>query len=639
MDCDILVVGAGLGGCAAAIRAARLGRRVCLIEELGWPGGQISTQGVSHLDEHRYIETFGGTDTYYDLRRAIRAHYRSAFTLAPAAQRDPFLNIGNAWVSRLSFEPRVGASVLDALMAEPHDSGTLQVFYHTRAVAADVYGGRVASVLTRNTESGIEIRFRAAFYLDATDLGDLFPLTATAHTVGMESRAETGEPAAPVSPDRSCTQDFTYPVAVEFCPGEDHTIDKPPWYEVNRDQQPYSFAAQPRQKGAPLYQMFATAPGTYGPFWTYRRVVDAKVFDDPRVPHDISIINWPSNDFRGGTLVDQPPEVQAQRRLEARQLSLGFLYWLQTEAPRDDGGHGYPELMPRPDIMGSVDGLSQAPYIREGRRLRAQRVIREQDIGAASHPGPRAARFDDTVGVGYYPIDIHGCGDNTQSIPTKPFQIPLGAMVPVRTTNLLPAAKNIGTTHITIGAYRLHPVEWAVGDAAAVIAVFCQREGLTPQEVHASPERTRRLQILLLDQRIPLYWYDDVPLEHPAFASVQLLALEGVWESEGDTLHFSPAHRPTTAEGKRRVAALARGIQRLRGTESADPAAAALRPEPEDETLPLEWETAVTLVTQTIPGAPAPLEAHADRELTRGDLAAWLGALLREAMLGKPPGA
>ncbi|HYM69384.1 MAG TPA: FAD-dependent oxidoreductase, partial [bacterium] len=73
--CDVLVVGAGLGGCAAALRAVRLGRRVCLIEETGWPGGQISTQGVSSLDEHRYIETFGGTGSYYALREAIRGYY------------------------------------------------------------------------------------------------------------------------------------------------------------------------------------------------------------------------------------------------------------------------------------------------------------------------------------------------------------------------------------------------------------------------------------------------------------------------------------------------------------------------------------------------------------------------------------
>jgi hypothetical protein len=634
MVCDVLVAGGGLGGVAAALRAARLGQRVCLIEETGWLGGQISSQGVSHLDEHTYIETFGGTAAYYELRNAIRAYYRSQFALTPAAQRNPLLNPGNAWVSRLSFEPRVGASVLDAMLAAPHDSGTLQVFYHTRAVAAEVLGGRVASVLTRQVESGTLLRFRAAYVLDATDLGDLFVLTATAYAAGTESRAETGEPSAPERADPAGTQPFTFPFAVQFCPGEVHTITKPPGYEENRDRQPYSLVADPSAPGAPRYRMFEQAPGTYGPFFTYRRVLDARNFDDPRVTHDVAIINWPSNDFCGGTLVDRRPEDQARLREQARQLSLGFLYWLQTEAPRDDGGTGYPELHPRPDVMGSADGLSQVPYIREGRRLRARQTIREQDIAEAFHPGARAARFDDAVGIGYYPIDIHGCGAGGRNISTRPFQIPLGALVPVRTANLLPAAKNIGTTHLTNGAYRLHPVEWAVGEAAALLAVLCRRTGTLPQEVHARADLTRRLQLALLDQGIPIYWYDDVPLQHPAFTATQLLAIEGVWEGDTTTLHFSPARSMVIGEGKRYVAATARRIMQWRGGPSANPDAGALQPEVEDATLPLRWGAALTLVTLAIPGGTLPARQDENRPVSRGDLAVWLGGLLREAIEG-----
>jgi FAD dependent oxidoreductase len=632
LQCDLLVAGGGLGGVAAALRAARLGRRVCLIEETGWLGGQISTQGVSHLDEHQYIETFGGTDTYYDLRDAIRDYYRSHYSLTAEAQRTPNLNPGNAWVSRLSFEPRVGAAVLDAMLTGPHDSGTLQVFFHTRAVASEVYDGRIASVLTRNTQSGAPIRFRPAYVLDATDHGDLFVLTATAYTVGAESREETGEPSAPAHADRACVQSFTFPFAVEFRPEEVHTITKPPDYEANRLSQPYSLASTPWLPGAPQYRMLETAPNTYGPFFTYRRILDAHRFDDPRVPHDVAIVNWPSNDFRGAPLVDRRPEEQARILEQARRLSLGFLYWLQTEAPRDHGGgSGYPELSPRPDIMGSADGLSQTPYIREGRRLRAKYVIREQDIALAFHAGSRAARFDEAVGVGYYPMDLHGCGRETLSIPTRPFQIPLGALVPVRTVNLLPAAKNIGTTHLTNGAYRLHPVEWAVGDAAAAVAVFCQRVGASPLEVLERHDLTRRLQVFLLDQRIPLYWYDDVPLEHPAFAATQLLAIEGVWEGTGETLHFSPEMGMTLAEGKHRVAALARSIQRWGGSGAADPDADVLQPNPEDTELPLRWSAASTLLLQAVPGADLPPHA-AEAAMTRGELAVWLGARLREAI-------
>ena len=76
VECDVLVVGGGLGGVAAAWAAARRGRSVCLLEETDWLGGQITSQGVSALDEHDYIEAFGGTRTYYQLRETIRDHYR-----------------------------------------------------------------------------------------------------------------------------------------------------------------------------------------------------------------------------------------------------------------------------------------------------------------------------------------------------------------------------------------------------------------------------------------------------------------------------------------------------------------------------------------------------------------------------------
>ena len=49
-------------------------------------------------------------------------------------------------------------------------------------------------------------------------------------------------------------------------------------------------------------------------------------------------------------------------------------------------------------------------------------------------------------------------GDNYIDISSLPFQIPLGALIPERVTNLLPACKNLGVTHITNGCYRLHPV-------------------------------------------------------------------------------------------------------------------------------------------------------------------------------------
>jgi hypothetical protein len=631
ITCDVLVCGAGLGGVAAALRAARLGLRVCLIEETGWPGGQITTQGVSALDEHEYIETFGGTALYYELRDGIRSFYRERYRLSATAQSGASFSPGNAWVSGLSFEPRAAATVLEGMMAGPHDSGALQVFYHTRAAAAEVFSGHIHSVLTRHSESGALIRFRSALVLDATDLGDLLPLTATSYAVGAESQAETGEPSAPDRADPACLQFYTFPFAVEWRPGENHTIQKPERYEDNRAAQPYTFVYRTSDPIAPVYQMFAKAPGTYGAFWTYRRALDASNFDDPSVPNDVSIINWTGNDYRGPSPVGRPALEQVRLYREARLLSLGFLYWLQTEAPRDDGGTGYPELRPRPDVMGSVDGVSQMPYIREGRRLRGLATIREQDIAASTQSGARAAPVAASVGIGLYPIDLHGCSINTVSLPAQPFQIPLGALIPRQTVNLVAAGKCLGTTHLTNGAYRVHPIEWAVGEAAAVLAAFCARSGRTAREIYTNPTLALRLQLLALDQGVPLYWYDDVPLSHPAFVATQLLAIADVWPGAPDTLSFRPDEPVNQLDAKRAIGAAATLVQTAGGR--ATPVAAVLGLTLGDALTPMSLNAMREVLSQTIPDAAQDVQSPPPTDpLTRGDLARWLGGVIRRTV-------
>jgi hypothetical protein len=116
--------------------------------------------------------------------------------------------------------------------------------------------------------------------------------------------------------------------------------------------------------------------------------------------------------------------------------------------------------------------------------------------------------FDDSVGVGCYRIDLHPStgGDNYIDISAYPFQIPLGALLPVRMRNLLPANKNIGTTHITNGCYRLHPVEWNIGEAAGALAAFCLERKVTPHQVREREELLREFQSLLRAQGVELAW-------------------------------------------------------------------------------------------------------------------------------------
>jgi len=84
-------------------------------------------------------------------------------------------------------------------------------------------------------------------------------------------------------------------------------------------------------------------------------------------------------------------------------------------------------------------------------------------------------------------------------VSSWPFQIPLGALIPVRVRNLLPACKNLGTTHITNGCYRLHPVEWNIGEASGALAAYCLNRGLLPRQVRDRAEVLEDFQRLLVD--------------------------------------------------------------------------------------------------------------------------------------------
>ena len=534
--CDVLVVGGGTGGIAAALAAARAGRRVCLLEETDWIGGQLTAQGVSALDEHEHIESFGGTRSYYALREAIRDHYRR---LSPALASAKHPNPGSCWVTRLAFEPRVAVEALSR-MAAPHvDARRLEILTRTKAARAEVSRDRVENVLAVNLDDRRWIRIQPRIVVDATELGDLLPLTGAEYVVGAETKAETGEPhAQPLEPKPHCVQSFTYTFVLENTgPGHSHVIPRPERYEHYRDGQPYSLRIHVH--GGEIYgeetrwleyQVLEQAPGTKGGLWTYRRLIDASLFSSGiGYGNDISMINWPGNDYRDQSILDRSPLEQAQALQDAKRVSLGFLRWLQTEAPQPGAPSGFPELKPRPDVFATADALGKHPYIREGRRLRSLKTVVEQEVSAEYQRGARAQPFEDSVGLGWYPIDIHNSGpdDVGVSCRTRPFQIPLGALIPVRVRNLLAGAKNLGTTHITNGCYRLHPIEWNVGEAAGALAAFALETGHDPAAVPADPRLRREFQQRLVGEGVPLYWFTDVGVDHPAFSLLQLAAVTG----------------------------------------------------------------------------------------------------------------
>lgn len=525
---DLVILGGGLGGCAAALAAARLGCRVVMTEETDWIGGQLTSQAVPP-DEHPWIESFGGTRLYVELRQRIRDYYRRNFPLTAEARAQPYLNPGGGSVSRLCHEPRVALAVLDEMLAPYVASGRLRILRRHELVSATVEGDRVLAVQVRSRESGRELVLQAPLFVDATESGALLPLTGTEYVTGAEAQSETGEPHAKPEAQPHNMQAFTLCFPLEYIPGEDFTIDRPERWEFWRDYVPDLSPPWPGRLFSFVYSHPATLqPRDYGfdaekatGFFLYRRLVNHRNFAPGSYEGDVTLVNWPQNDYLLGNLFECPAE-EAARHLEgARQLNLALLYWLQTEAPRPDGGSGWKGLRLRPDIVGTEDGMAKYPYIRESRRLRAEFTVLEQHVGTearmeqtgASREEVRAASFPDSVGIGSYRIDLHPStgGDNYIDISSLPFQIPLGALLPQRVENLLPACKNLGVTHITNGCYRLHPVEWNIGESVGVLAAYCTRRKTLPRQVRQQASHLRDYQKSLVAAGVPLDWPKVTP--------------------------------------------------------------------------------------------------------------------------------
>ncbi len=517
LRCDVAVVGAGVGGCAAALGALRNGMRVVLTEETDWIGGQLTSQAVPP-DEHAWIESYGCTRLYREYRARVRDYYRTHYPLTEAARANPHLNPGNAWVSRICHEPRVSLAVLEEMLAPHVASGRLTLLLRHEPVGADMARDRLRAVRLRDVDQGAERVVHATCFLDATELGDLLPLTRTEYVTGFESRRQTGEPHAPEEAQPANIQACTFCFAMDYLAGQDHTIDKPSEYTFWRDYVPDLHPAWPGK----LFSLDPPEPATLHPrglnfrpdcdakvprcLWTYRRILDRRNFTPGAFASDVTLVNWPQNDYWLGNIYEVPPAEAARNLRRARALSLSLLYWLQTEAPRPDGGQGWPGLRLRPDVVGTQDGLAKVPYIRESRRILAEFTILEQHIGQHARNEPTAASFADSIGVGSYRIDLHPStgGDNYIDIPSLRFQIPLGALIPRRIDNLIAAAKNIGTTHITNGCYRLHPVEWNIGESAGCLAAEVVLGKTLPRAIRKT--KLRAFQNRIVQQGIEISW-------------------------------------------------------------------------------------------------------------------------------------
>ncbi len=430
VPCEVLIVGGGLAGTAAAYEALLLGHQVCLTELTDWVGGQISSQGTTALDESREQRNqLFYSRGYKELRDRVEAKYGR-------------LNPGECWVSASCFMPYDAHNILMEMLeeAEKRGGGTLQWFPNTvvkqvelnqagnhidqvmaiqhspapgapplnseplSATIADAYtyqdSDRFTKTIIEFVPAGLNPHIAQAgvsqrvdwFVVEATETGEVIALAGVPYQLGLDPRSPLNPSSPVVQRDPYCTQGFTYTFAMERT-AEPQTYEVPEFYSTYA---PYYSWEKTRDS-------LKTPQDQFDFVFTYRRLWSADPEAEARISGvsrpqvgDISMQNWTwGNDYRPGTqqdnLILSQDQLQASGQLEpggwmgglrtetlrkGEENALGFFYWLTTGTTDSqiDDSWKQPDpynvfLQGLDSPMGTVHGLSKYPYIREGRRI------------------------------------------------------------------------------------------------------------------------------------------------------------------------------------------------------------------------------------------------------------------------------
>ncbi len=432
IGCDMMIAGGGLSGTATAYEGLLAGKTVCMTEITDWVGGQITSQGVSALDERptqRAKKYF--PRGYLEFRQKIQDRYGK-------------LNPGDCWVSEACFLPKDAHNILYGMLRTAESKGKGKLHWYPNTVVKNLIVGKrgdgqqinavvaiqhqpqpgTAPINTETLSQTIEDAYSYRdspkfqkqkilfippyqtpkqlastptnwYVVDATETGELVGLADVPYRLGLDPRSAEEPSSASTSGDPYCTQGFTYPFAME-------TTATP------QPQTPPAFYSQ----YAPYYSYELKRLADFGVVYSYRRIWSPGEGKPAKfgginyaapTPGDISMQNWTwGNDYRPGSAQDNlildRSQLQLGKQLEpdgwmgglrtdtlrkGEENAQGFYYWLvagetDSRANPDPNSPNHWVKTPNPNQkylsgldspMGTAHGLSKYPYIREGRRI------------------------------------------------------------------------------------------------------------------------------------------------------------------------------------------------------------------------------------------------------------------------------
>ncbi len=483
---DVVVIGGGVSGTTAGIRAARLGAQTLIVEQGPWLGGMLTSAGVSATDGNYRLR--GGM--WGELRDSLEAHYGGAQSLK------------TGWVSNLLFEPSVGARIFRA-MADNEEA--LTVKFETRATSIE----RTDEGWTLTLE-GAEGRqtVECKVLIDGTELGDVAAQLGVKYDIGMESRNVTGEDIAPEEAN-GIIQDLTMVMILKDY-GRDMTIERPADY----DSTLFACACE---------NEICRTPKEANRLWSKQMMMTYG-----RLPNGKIMINWPieGNDYYVN-MIEMNDEERAEAIAKAKAHTLNFLYFIQHDL-------GLNTLYLADDEFPTDDLMPLMPYHRESRRTVGEVRFKLNHI---TDPYDFTL-YRTAIAVGDYPVDQHHTRyTGWEAMPNLYFHsipsygLPMGVLLPKEVDGLIVAEKSISVSNIVNGSTRLQPVVLQIGEAAGIVAALAVKQGIEPREVSV-----REVQREVLAGGGYLLPFLDLPAADPHFGAIQRVGVTGIIEGVGMTV-------------------------------------------------------------------------------------------------------
>lgn len=429
---DVLIIGGGNAGCAAALAAARHGARTLLVERYGFLGGTATAAMVGPwMTFHSGSERIVGGIAHEMVERLV------ALGGSPGHIPD-----ASDYVATITpFDPEMHKALLFDMMAENGVRLLLHAYFLDALLDASgaVLGARVATV------GGLR-EYAAPVTIDAS--ADAFVAASAGARVQQGDERGRVQPASLMF--RLSHVDLAATAAyVRAHPEQMRTSLAP------ADREPSALTAV-----AGLYALWQRAR-SHGDVDVPRELVS--FFMSPYAD-EVSV-----NMTRVVDIDPLDPDDLTRAEVEARAQTMQLLAFFKRDVP------GFANAR--------IAATAVQIGIRESRRIAGVYTLTRDDV-------LEGRAFDDAVARSAYPIDLHdpsGSGTTTHRLSRgASYEIPYRCLVPERVDGLLVAGRCISTTHEALASTRLTPTVMTLGQAAGTAAATCARDGVRPRDIEVS---------------------------------------------------------------------------------------------------------------------------------------------------------